>query len=69
MSKYYIIWKDYDNNEIEEILLKENAEKRIVELLHKFEKEEYGGSLGKVIYGDEVEFEIVERVKEVEIKE
>lgn len=67
--KYFIIWSDYDNDEIEEFD-DENigvVEERISELLHNFEQKD-NGSIDKIIYGEEMDFEIVERVKEVKLR-
>ena len=68
--KYFIFWKDYDNDKMEEFEENEfdEMEKRLTELEYKFEKENYGGFIQAVIAGKKLEYEVVERVKEIKIK-
>ena len=60
---YFIIWGDYDNNDIMEIEDKEFAEQKIAEIQAKLDLpdgERYGTYLSAVIEGKKLEYKTIE---------
>ena len=68
--KYYIVWTDWNHGvEVEEADEEKDVEERVSQLLHDFEKENQGGDLIGIFYGEKKEYEVVKLVDAIKIKE
>ena len=64
MEKYFIVWGDYDHDDVMEIEDRKVAEEEIAKIQAKIDLDDnYGTYLTTVIKGKEVEYEIVEVAK------
>jgi len=68
MSRFYVIWSDYDGANVEEFESKIGAEELIVNLLSSEQEDPYGINIIAVIKGVKLKYSPVEYISKIEIE-
>ncbi len=68
-NRWFIFWRDYNGESVDEFSDKEDAENKLTEVLQKEEQEENGSCVISVVYGRAFKFSVKQRVSKAVIEE